>query len=62
METYKITVARPGAELTQDVKVSTDFAAVRHGQRIAGDGDTLKVFRRGECIFKSESLGRESFV
>lgn len=56
METYRIRVAQTGRAASHEVRVASDFAAIRHGQRLATQGDTIEVFRRDECIFKSEEL------
>jgi hypothetical protein len=58
MEKYKIRItSKPGTFLEHDLILASDFVAVRHGQRMVADGETLEVFRNGECIFMSEDLG-----
>jgi hypothetical protein len=56
MVTYKIRISQTGREEIHEVRVASDFVAIRYGQRLAKHRDTVEVFRRGECIFKSEEL------
>lgn len=53
---FRIT-SKLGATLEQSMIFSSDYAAIRHGQRLAAPGERLEVWRAGERIFLSEELG-----
>jgi hypothetical protein len=58
MERYKIRIKGTRYPvLEQDIGFASDFAAIRHDQRIVGPGDTLEVYRGSDCIFMGEDLG-----
>jgi len=55
MEQYRIRVTvNPGAIVEKTIDLENDAAAIAYGQRLAGPGETLEVWRGSQQVFMSE--------
>jgi len=62
MEKYRIRISgNPSAQVDEEVRLANDFAAIRHGQRLAAPGEKLEIYRGSDCIFMSQDLGLTTF-
>jgi hypothetical protein len=55
MQPYRIQVL--GRPHCVEIKVASDFAAVRRAEHIARPGDPLQVWRGDKCIFERGRFG-----